>query len=458
MQANTAFALAMAQEWMAGDLVWVRHRPKTPPNANRRQSMPTKHNHRRYRCAAVCVVRVARRPLLRRPPITAAPWQVLGHCSLLTLPAMLRRKVPRDLRLGLFIHLPFPSTELYRVIPNRRELLEGMLGADLIGFHSFSYSRHFLSACGRILGLDADIAKVEYRRHATQIKIMPMGTDPEFWTRLLEMPAVQARLSELDKNFNGKQVILGVDRLDYIKGIPLKLLAFECFLERNEELHGEVVLVQVAHPPMRVGLSALQENREYTDLQAELNELVGRINGRFSTVDWQPIYYINKWISANELAALYRIADVAFFTSIREGINVICYEMAAAQAPEVIGPLGGIVGGGPANSKQAVVIISEFSGGARSLGGALHVNPWHAGQVADTLLTAQQMSGIERKLRHDAISLYVREHTSRLWALRLCTELQAIIPSDQAGSIRILPALKSQASELYTALGKSRTR
>jgi hypothetical protein len=134
-----------------------------------------------------------------------------------------------------------------------------------------------------------------------------------------------------------RQVVLGVDRLDYIKGIPLKMLAYEALLQKHSELHGKIVLVQVAHPPTRVPELELEDNREYTQMQMELNEMVGRINGQYSLLDWQPIYYINKWISQDELAALYRAADVGFFTAIREGINGICYEFGCAQAPECLG-------------------------------------------------------------------------------------------------------------------------
>ena len=295
-------------------------------------------------------------------------WTVDFNGALLAVPAAIRYQI-RDVRIGIFVHCPFPSTELFRAVPNKKELLEGMLGADIVGFHTVSYSRHFLSSCRRVLGTDTTMDSLVHMKHTTQVKTMQLGTDPEFWQGKLTTLPVQIRIAgaqsyrpppcpppcprpphslpvvymlvpypslpsflppysdqcthehmhirtygqcrfqrrgglfaELQTSFQGKKVILGVDSLDYIKGLPLKLLAFESLLAANPDMAKMVVLVQVAYPPMRVGgdkmnKQVLEEtNHDYAMLQREVNELVGKINGRFGTIDAQPIFYINKCV------------------------------------------------------------------------------------------------------------------------------------------------------------------
>lgn len=386
--------------------------------------------------------------------------------ELLLVPHQLRRRI-RDVRVGLFVHCPWPATEIFRSVPNTRELLEGMLGADIVGFHNFGFSRHFINSCMRVLGVDASIDSVEFKKHTTLVKIFMLGTEPEIWDGMLAQAPVHSRVDQLRHSFKGKKVLLGVDALDYIKGIPLKLHAFERLLATNPELVGSVVLVQVAYPPWwwRASLSASAgsssvgagsiaqpASKEYANLRMEVNRLVGKINGAYGTATYQPVYYVNKFVSMVELAALYRIADAAVVTSIREGINLIGQEFVCCQPKEM--PEAGQMDDG--DQRQGVLILSEFSGSVRTLAaGALQINPWDTDQVAASMLQVVNMSAYERKIRFDTISHYVREHTARLWALHLCTELQQIIPPSMLLSV-VLPAFKDRAADVYTALSRSR--
>ena len=378
--------------------------------------------------------------------------------ELLLVPQQLRRRI-RDVRVGLFVHCPWPSTEIFRSVPNTTELLEGMLGADIVGFHNFSYSRHFLSSCMRVLGVDASIDSVEYKKHTTSVKIVVLGTDPNIWEDMLGQAEVHTRVEQLRQSFKGKKVLLGVDALDYIKGIPLKLHAFERLLASNPQLVGSVVLVQVAYPPWwwrasqnSSASTTVHAGPEYAMLRMEVNRLVGRINGAYGTATFQPVYYINKFVSMVELTALYRVADAAVVTCIREGINLICQEFVCCQPKEM--PVAGQMDEG--DQRQGILILSEFSGSVRNLAaGALQVNPWYADQVASSMLQVINMSAYERKIRFDTVNHYVREHTARLWALQLCTELQQIIPPSMLLSM-VLPPFKDRAADVYTALSRSR--
>lgn len=377
-------------------------------------------------------------------------WVVDFHGALLRAPLALRRRI-RDVRVGLFLDCPFPSTEIFRLIPNGSQLLEGMLGADILAFHTFSYARYFLSSCMRMLGLETTIDSLEYKRHTTSVRSIPMGTDPEFWADQIRSEPVQQRLAELKVSFKDKHVILGVDGLDYIQGIPLKLLSFEKFLELNPDMAQKVVMVQIGYPPDQRKQTTMEERPEYLALQADVNELVGKINGRFGTADSQPIFYINKFVSLDELSALYIVAEVVFISSIREGTNIICQEFVCCQNAVDSARTG--------DDKwvDSVVLLSEFSGGTRRLPGAMVCNPWHPDHCADQILNALSMSPQERKLRRDMLVAHIEAHTARVWGLRLCTELQQVMPASQQLT-RILPSFRDQAGMVYEALNHSNSR
>ena len=207
-------------------------------------------------------------------------------------------------------------TATYRILPVRREILLGILYSDLIGFHTYDYARHFLSSCTRILGLPTMPNGVEFEGRLAHVGTFPIGIDPSSFIDNLKKDSVKKRIAQLEQRFSGCKVIVGVDRLDYIKGVPQKLHALELFLSQHPEWIGKVVLAQLAVP-------SRQDVEEYQNLRATVNELVGRINGRFGTVDFMPIHFMHKSLPFDELCALYAVSDVCLVSSTRDGMNLV---------------------------------------------------------------------------------------------------------------------------------------
>ncbi|KAF2420982.1 glycosyl transferase [Tothia fuscella] len=246
---------------------------------------------------------------------------------LMLLPAMLREELgesKKNIKIGFFLHTPFPSSEIYRILPVRNEILEGVLCCDLIGFHTYDYARHFLSSCSRILALPTTPNSVTFQNRTITIGAFPIGIDPDKFSEGLKDPEVQSRMAALSQKFAGVKVIVGVDRLDYIKGVPQKLHALEVFLTEHPEWIGKLVLVQVAIP-------SRGDVEDYQNLRACVNELVGRINGKFGTIEFTPIHFLHKSLSFPELLALYSIADICLISSTRDGMNLVAYEYIATQ-------------------------------------------------------------------------------------------------------------------------------
>lgn len=237
---------------------------------------------------------------------------------LMLLPALLREMLAdlSNIRIGFFLHTPFPSSEVYRVLPVRKQILLGVLQCDLIGFHTYDYARHFLSSCARILGIATLPNGVDFDGRFVHVGTFPIGIDPDKFIGALEKPEVQTKIRELETRLAGKRLIVGVDRLDYIKGVPHKLHAFDHFLMRYPQYQGKVTLLQVAVPTRT-------EVEEYKNLRTSVNELVGRINGKYGTFDFIPVQYLYRSVSFEDLVALYRVASVCVVTSTRDGMNLV---------------------------------------------------------------------------------------------------------------------------------------
>jgi len=349
---------------------------------------------------------------------------------LMMLPAVLRERDPR-MKVGWFLHTPFPSSEIYRTLPLREELLRGVLKADLIGFHTYDYGRHFVSACTRILGLEGTPEGVEDNGVCTRVAAFPIGIDPERFTRALETDAVRAHMAELRLRFAGRKVMLGVDRLDMIKGIPQKLLGFEKFLEEHPEWRDRVLLVQIAVPTR-------SNVREYKRLANQVHEIVGRINGRFGSLASVPIHHLDRTLAFDELCALYAVTDVAMVTSLRDGMNLVSYEFVACQS-----------------SNAGVLILSEFAGAAQSLGaGAILVNPWNVRDIASAIEDALTMSESERRERQRQNFFHVTIHTAQAWADTFVSELNDTYVEAELRTKRIPPALHIGAAVSVFARAK----
>ncbi|KAI9676890.1 MAG: Trehalose-6-P synthase/phosphatase complex synthase subunit [Caeruleum heppii] len=328
---------------------------------------------------------------------------------LMLLPAMLREEIggsKKNVKIGFFLHTPFPTNEIYRILPVRNEILLGVLHCDLIGFHTYDYARHFLSSCSRVLGLVTTPNGVEFQGKIVTIGAFPIGIDPENFTEGLKKPKVQERIAALEKKFQGVKLMVGVDRLDYIKGVPQKLHALEVFLTEHPEWIGKVVLVQVAVP-------SRQDVEEYQNLRAVVNELVGRINGKFGTVEFMPIHFMHKSVAFDELIALYAVSDVCVVTSTRDGMNLVSYEYIATQ-----------------QQRHGVMVLSEFTGAAQSLNGSLMVNPWNTDELAGALHDAVTMGDEQRAHNYSKLERYVMKYTSAFWGKSFVNELTRI--SEQA--------------------------
>ncbi|CAM8988082.1 unnamed protein product [Rhodiola kirilowii] len=323
-----------------------------------------------------------------------------------------------DIKVGWFLHTPFPSSEIHRTLPSRSELLRSVLAADLVGFHTYDYARHFVSACTRILGLEGTPEGVEDHGKLTRVAAFPIGIDAERFTRALELPQVQEHMKELKERFAGRKLMLGVDRLDMIKGIPQKLLAFEEFLEKNPRWHDKVILVQIAVPTRT-------DVPEYQKLTSEVHEIVGRINGRFGTLTAVPIHHLDRSLDFYALCALYAVTDVVLVTSLRDGMNLVSYEFVICQ-----------------DEKKGVLILSEFAGAAQSLGaGAILVNPWNITEVASSICYALEMPAEEREKRHNHNFNHVTSHTSQEWAETFISELNDTIVEAQLQTKQVPPSL-----------------
>ncbi|KFY82309.1 hypothetical protein V500_10637 [Pseudogymnoascus sp. VKM F-4518 (FW-2643)] len=324
---------------------------------------------------------------------------------LMLLPEMLREEIGdtrKNVKIGFFLHTPFPSSEIYRILPVREQLLMGVLQCDLIGFHTYDYARHFLSSCARILEVGTTPNGVEYGGKYVTVAAFPIGIDPDKFVEGLKKPKVIDRINALKKKFEGVKLIVGVDRLDYIKGVPQKLHALEVFLTDNPEWVGKVVLIQVAVP-------SREDVEEYQNLRAVVNELVGRINGKFGTIEFMPIHFLHQSVAFDELTALYAVSDVCLVSSTRDGMNLVSYEYIATQ-----------------RERHGALILSEFTGAAQSLNGALVVNPWNTEELAKAIYDSVTMDAEQRLNNFKKLESYVFKYTSAWWGESFVGELNRI--------------------------------
>jgi trehalose 6-phosphate synthase/phosphatase len=326
--------------------------------------------------------------------------------------------VPRLLRergltcpIGFFLHTSFPSWEMLRTLPARAELLQGMLGADLLGFHNYQYIDEFRRACLRLLDQDSDPESVPLPTHTARLAALPIGIDVEQIRGLAQSTQTESELAGLRQRFAGQRVVLGVDRLDATKGLPQKLLAFERLLQQKPEWRGKAVLIQVAAP-------SRTDVPEYQALGREIDEIVGRINGRHGTATWTPVVYINQSASLQQLTALYQLADVLFVASLRDGMNVVCLEYVAARG-----------------SRAGTVLLSELAGAASYLSGARLVNPCDGGGMAQVLGEALEVPSSGPAFQQ--MVEFVTTHTAAIWSQRFLAQLEQTRADRRAQRVRI---------------------
>ena len=323
---------------------------------------------------------------------------------LMLVPAMLRARAPR-LSIGFFLHIPFPSSEVYRLLPEREQLLRGVLGADYVSFQVGDYARHFRSSCLRMLGVDSEPDWLELDGRRVGIGVDPIGIDVDGFREVIAEPETERLLADLEKQYEGRRLVLGVERLDYTKGIPQKLHAFERFLEQDPDRARSTTLIQVVVP-------SRLDSTEYRAQRDEIELLIARINGRFARPGTTPVEYIHRDISKPALVALYRRADVMMVTALRDGMNLVAQEFVLCQTEP----------GLPSRWRGALV-LSELAGAAQVLPGALLVNPWNVDGVVEHLTSALEMPARERQRRLETMSKRVEDLESRRWAEGFLTRL-----------------------------------
>ena len=310
--------------------------------------------------------------------------------QLMLVPRMLRELIP-DAVIGFFLHIPFPAPDIFRTLPSREALLDGLLGCDLAGFHTASYMRNFASSVLHVLGAGTDVDRVGWQGRATNLGVFPMGVDARGYQALGASAEVRALGMDL-RGAEVEQVLVGIDRLDYTKGIPRRLLAYERMLAEHPEMHGRVRLVQVA-VPSRTNVEA------YADFRHQVDALIGRISGRFGSPRWSPVHYVYRGLSAEHVAALYVIADVLLVTPIRDGMNLVAKEFVAARADE-----------------DGVLVLSEFTGAAAELAEAVHVNPYDIERSAAAYHRALRMPSGERRARMQSLRKRVFSYDIHWWS------------------------------------------
>ena len=311
---------------------------------------------------------------------------------LMLLPQLLRERHPTA-KIGFFLHIPFPTSEIFRILPWREPILEGLLGADLIGFHTDSYLRHFSSSLTRILGLDIDFNRAFISGREIKLGAYPMGINARFFDDL------KTKSSQSKKD---RQLILAVDRLDYTKGIPNRLLAFEKLLESHPELRGQVTLMQIAVP-------SRMDNPSFEAVKRQVDEMVGRLNGLYGNVDHAPVHYINRAFSPDTLVEFFRSADCMMVTPLRDGMNLVAKEFVASRSDE-----------------RGVLVLSEFAGSSSELGEALLVNPFDANGVGQTLYRALTMPDEEQAVRMRKLRKRVLTFDIFRWAETFLYDLEQV--------------------------------
>ncbi len=319
---------------------------------------------------------------------------------LMMLPQMIKEKRP-DVSIGFFLHIPFPSYEVFRILPWREELIEGILGADLIGFHTYDYQRHFTSCVRRLLGYEVHMNQINLGNRIATVESFPMGIDYDKFSKAAEdnlkkgiqdKPEIRQDIERYLLFEPGRKLIISIDRLDYSKGIPNRLHAYERFLEKYPEYIGKVTLILLA-VPSRVTVD------HYQEMKSEIDELVGRINGNYSKVNWTPIWYFYRSFPFESLIELYNSSAIALITPVRDGMNLVAKEYLATKT-----------------DNKGVLILSEMAGATKEMSEAIIINPNNIEQIADAINEALNMPEEEQIERNIMLKERLKRYNVERWA------------------------------------------
>lgn len=345
--------------------------------------------------------------------------------QLMLLPKMIRERFP-SMPIGFFLHIPFPSFEMFRLLPSawRTELIDGLLGASLIGFHTHDYTRHFLGCVLRTAGYEHQLGSLTLRDRVVKVDTFPMGIDFERFARTAATPETEVRVNRLRAPFAGQKVIFSVDRLDYTKGLINRLRGYDLFLRKNPRWKEKVVFV-ISVAPSRTGVES------YQAMKRELEQTVGRIVGAHGSVHWTPLVYQYRHLNFEEIVAMYRACDVALITPLRDGMNLVAKEFIASR-PDQTG----------------VLVLSEMAGAAKEMGEALIINPFHEEEIAQALETALNMPAEDQVRRNRLLQERLRRYDVKRWAEDF---IQTLVSTQQVEAARSARWLTGKA---FTALAQ----
>ncbi len=351
--------------------------------------------------------------------------------QLLLLPQMIR-DIRENISIGFFLHIPFPSYESFRLLPWRRELLNGMMGADFLGFHTYDDMRHFLSSVNRLAGIGNTNGQIHVGSRPVLADALPMGIDYDKYASAASLPDTLDREVRYRTSLGDVKLILTIDRLDYSKGIPQRLKAFECFLNENPSFLEKVSLLMVVVP-------SRDNVPKYAQLKEEIDLLVGRINGRFGRLNWTPIHYFYRSFPLNALSAFYRMAHVALVTPMRDGMNLVCKEYIASKLDQ-----------------KGVLILSEMAGASKELSDAILINPNDIRQMVDALKEALTMPEAEQKRRMKIMQDSTKRYNIHAW-VSLFMERLSFIKKEQE-NLRTKPFDAKIADNLKSSYDAAKRR
>ncbi|HEY0709296.1 MAG TPA: bifunctional alpha,alpha-trehalose-phosphate synthase (UDP-forming)/trehalose-phosphatase [Polyangia bacterium] len=322
--------------------------------------------------------------------------------QLALVPGLLRQLLP-DATIGFFLHVPFPAVDVFRILPWGRQILRGLLGADLVGFHTPTYAENFRESAALLLAAEADGSDLNFEGRRIRTGAFPIGIDAAAFASTSTTAEVADRITQIRAAAGGKHIVLGIDRLDYTKGVPRRLLAIDRLLNQRPDLRDKLHFIQIA-VPTRERVDA------YADLRRTVNELVGRINSQHGTSTGAPVHLLYRSVNSTELVALYRAADVMLVTPLRDGMNLVAKEFVAART-----------------DGAGVLVLSEFAGAAAELPEALLVNPYDLGATARALEIALDMPREEQASRMEAMQTTVKSNDVNHWAENFLTTLGACL-------------------------------
>jgi trehalose 6-phosphate synthase/phosphatase len=346
---------------------------------------------------------------------------------LMLLPGMIRQRFPAA-QVGFFLHIPFPSFEIFRLMPRpwRQMILRGLLGADVVGFHTFDYTQHFLRAVSRTLGCETTPNSVIVGDRLVKAETFPLGINYERFAHATQDPEVERERQKLSRVLGRKKLIFSVDRLDYSKGLLHRLLGFEYFLEKHPRWHKKIVFNMVVIP-------SRESVGRYQDMKNQIDAAVGRINGKYGSLTWRPVVYQYQSLNFPEMVALYDFSDVGLITPIRDGMNLVAKEYVACQ-----------------RTNLGVLILSEMAGAAAELSEAILINPTDKAEIAAAIAKALEMPMAERRMVLDRMQKRLQSYDVFTWARDFFDTVDRVKQEQHVLAVRLVNrAIENQIAQQY---------